>query len=207
MTERKQIYKKLFLAVGILATIFVATEMVLKFFGRSICVTEGCRMTAQYARFGDISVLLAGLATFSSIAAISLLNRRARKAGIERLINLILIVALTGEGFFMGFLAFKIHTLCVFCVTVFCIMMTLAILRILSGEREAAVGFATLAAVFLMHYLILPAGVTVKLPAQDRLVLFYSKDCRHCAEIIKELDEKKIAVTHPSVSEYGGFLK
>lgn len=204
---KRKIFNNLFVIVSILATIFVATEIVLNFFGRSICVTEGCKMTAQYARFGDISILLIGLAAFSSIASLSLLNRHAQRAGIERLVNLILIVALTGEGFFMGYLAFKIHTLCVFCVIVFCIMMTLGTLRVLSGEREAAAGFATLAAVFLMHYLILPAGVTAKLPVHDRLVLFYSKDCRHCAEIIRELEEKKIAVTHLSVSEYGGYLK
>jgi uncharacterized membrane protein YhaH (DUF805 family) len=207
MTERKQFFKKLFLAVSILATLFVVVEIALQSFGKSICATEGCKTTAQYARFGDISILLIGLATFFSVAALTLLNRRARKAGIERLINLILIVALTGEGFFMGFLAFKIHTFCLFCFIIFCFMATLGALRILSGERDVAAAFATLATVFLMHYLILPAGVTAKLPANDRLVLFYSKDCKHCSEIIKELDEKKIAVTHLPVSEYGGILK
>jgi uncharacterized membrane protein len=207
MKDWKQFFKKLFLAVSILATLFVVVEIALQSFGKSICATEGCKTTAQYARFGDISILLIGLATFFSVAALTLLNRRARKAGIERLINLILIVALTGEGFFMGFLAFKIHTFCLFCFIIFCFMATLGALRILSGERDVAAAFATLATVFLMHYLILPAGVTAKLPANDRLVLFYSKDCKHCSEIIKELDEKKIAVTHLPVSEYGGILK
>ena len=197
----------IFLTVSILATLFVVVEIVMQSFGKSICVTEGCKMTAQYARFGDISILLIGFVTFFSVAALTLLNRSARKAGIERLINLILIVALTGEGFFMGFLAFRIHTFCLFCFIVFCFMVTLGVLRVLSGERDVVAGFATLAAVFLMHYLILPAGVTVNLPAKDRLILFYSKDCRHCSEIIKELDEKKIAVTHLPVSEYGGILK
>src|SRR6185369_9322281 len=162
----------LFLAVSILATLFVLIEIAMQSLGRSICATEGCKTTAQYARFGDISILLAGLGTFFSVAALTILNRHARKAGIERLINLILIVALTGEGFFMGFLAFKIQTFCLFCFIIFCFMVTLAALRVLSGEREVAAGFATLAAVFLMHYLILPAGVTAKLPANDRLVLF-----------------------------------
>lgn len=207
MKDRKQISNTLFLAVSILATTFVTTELVMHFFGKSICLTEGCKTTAQYARFGDVSILLIGLGTFFSIAALTLLNRNAQKAGIERLINLILIVALAGEGFFMGFLAFGIHTLCVFCVIIFGFMATLAALRALSGERDVLAGFAALATVFLMQYLILPAGVTVKLPASDRLVLFYSKDCRHCSEIIEELDEKKIPVAHLQVSEYGAFLK
>src|SRR5512143_2152300 len=173
MNPKRTVFDTLFVTVSILATLFVATEIVLKLFGRSICVTEGCKMTAQYARFGDISILLIGLAAFSSIASLSLLNRRAQRTRIERLINLILIVALTGEGFFMGFLAFRIHTLCVFCVIIFSIMVTLGILRILAGERDVIAGFAALAAVFLMHYLILPAGVAAKLPTNDRLILFY----------------------------------
>jgi uncharacterized membrane protein len=207
MTERKQLFKKSGLAVSFLATIFVATEIVMQSFGKSICFTEGCKMTAQYARFGDFSILFIGLGTFSSIAALTLLNRRAQKAGIERLVNLILIVALTGEGFFMGYLAFRIHTLCIFCVIVFCFMVALGTLRILSGERDVLAGFATLATVFLMQYLILPAGVQANLPANERLVLFYSKDCKHCSEIIKELDEKKISVAHLQASDYSAFLK
>jgi uncharacterized membrane protein YhaH (DUF805 family) len=207
MKDWKQFFKKIFLAVSILATLFVVIEIVMQSFGKSICATEGCKTTAQYARYGDISILLIGLGTFFSVAALTILNRHARKAGIERLINLILVVALTGEGFFMGFLAFKIQTFCLFCFIIFCFMVTLGALRVLSGERDVAAGFATLAAVFLMHYVILPAGVTVKLPANDRLVLFYSKDCKHCSEIIRELDEKKVPVTHLPVSEYGGILK
>jgi uncharacterized membrane protein len=207
MNTKRQPFDNLFLAVSVLATLFVAVELGMQSFGKSICATEGCKTTAQYARFGDISILFAGLGTFFAVAALTLLNRRDRKAGIERFINLILIVALTGEGFFMGFLAFKIQTFCLFCFLIFCFMVTLAALRILSGETDVAAGFATLAAVFLMHYLILPAGVAVSLPSNERLILFYSKDCRHCAEIIRELDEKKISVAHLPVSEYGGFLK
>src|SRR5512144_2591951 len=104
MTERKQLFKKSGLAVSFLATIFVATEIVMQSFGKSICVTEGCKMTAQYARLGDISILFIGLGAFFSIMLLTALSLRAPKAGLERAINLILIAALTGEGFFMGFL-------------------------------------------------------------------------------------------------------
>jgi hypothetical protein len=37
--------------------------------------------------------------------------------------------------------------------------------------------------------------------------LFYSKDCKHCSEIMKDLEEKKVTVTHLTVAEYAGFLK
>ncbi len=208
MQDRKQVYNKIFAAISSLATVFVLTEIVLQsFFGKSICLTEGCKLTAQYARFGDISVLLIGLLTFFTLAALTVLGRFYHVEGAERLINLVLIVALTGEGFFMGYLAFRIHTLCVFCVIVFGFMVVLGLLRLLAGERDVIAGFATLAAVFGMFYLVLPVGVAVSLPENERLILFYSKDCIHCAEIKKELEESKIIVKHLEVNGYAAFLK
>jgi uncharacterized membrane protein len=207
MQKHKQRYSTIFLIVSVLATLFVLTELIMKSFGKSICVTEGCKMTAQSARFGDVSIFFIGLATFSSLSALAILNRRIQKPVIDRLINLVLVTALAGEGFFMGYLAFRIHTLCLFCVTIFCFMIALGITRLLSGEKDIIAGFAALAAVFIIQYLVLPAGVPVNLPANERLILFYSKDCKHCSEVIQELDDKKISVAHLPVNEYVGFLK
>jgi hypothetical protein len=206
MTERKPTYGKIFLWVSIASALLVLTEIIMKSFGKSICFSEGCRMTAQYARFGDIFILLSGLLLFSLLAVLALVNRY-HQAPVERLIHLILIVALACEGFFMGYLAFRIHTVCIFCVIVCGLLMTLAVLRLLAGEKEVIAGFAALLAVFSLQYLILPAGVTVNLPVNDRLILFYSKDCKHCEEVIKEIEEKKIAVTLLSANEVSGFLR
>ena len=107
----------------------------------------------------------------------------------------------------MGYLAFRIHTVCLFCVTIFGFMVALGITRFLSGEREIIAGFAALFAIFFIQYLVLPAGVPLNLPENERLILFYSRDCKHCAEVIRELDEKKIKVAHLLVNEYVGFLK
>jgi len=207
MQKYKKTLDAIFLVVSMLASLFVLTEIVLKYFGKSICNTEGCNMTAQSARFGDVSIFVIGFATFFSIAALTLLNRRFQKPAIERLVNLILVVALAGEGFFMGYLAFRIHTLCLFCVTIFSFMVALGISRLLSGVKDIVAGFAALFAIFIIQYLVLPAGLQVNLPTNERLILFYSKDCKHCAEVIQELDEKKISVAHLPVKEYVGFLK
>ncbi len=207
MQNRNRMYEKIFLSVSSLAALFVLTEIVMNSFGRSLCVTEGCKMTAQAARFGEMSIYLLGFAAFFSFAALSLLNRTVRTPLIERLINLMLIAALAGEGFFVGYLAFRIHTACVFCLTVFGFMVTLGIVRILAGERDIIAGFVTLAVIFLMQYLVLPAGVPVHLPTNERLILFYSKDCKHCVDVMKELEEKKISVAHVPVQEFVGFLK
>jgi len=203
---QKRRYVTIFFFISLIAAVFVLTEVVLKSFGKSICVYEGCKMTAQYARFGDISIFLIGFFTFSSLAGLVFLNRSLQKPVVERFINLILVAALASEGFFMGYLAFRIHTICLICVSIFCFIFLLAILRLLAGEREVLAGLAALGAVFLLQYLVLPAGISVRVP-EDRVVLFYSKDCKHCAEVIKELEGKKIQARHLEVMGYASYLQ
>ncbi|HEX9020945.1 MAG TPA: hypothetical protein VF903_06765, partial [Nitrospirota bacterium] len=145
MREQDQSIKKLFLTVSALASGFVLVEAVLQFFGTSLCFTEGCKLTAQYTRFGDLSVLLIGFLTFSSLAALTVCDRFYHATWTGSLINLILVVALACEGFFMGYLMFRIHTFCLFCVIIFGLMAILGLLRLFSGERGMIAGFAAMA--------------------------------------------------------------
>jgi hypothetical protein len=207
MQDRKQVYKKIFLAVSALAAIFVLTEIVMQFFGKSICQTEGCKVVAQHVRYGDISILLIGLVTFSFLALLSFLDLYSNKKIAGTFINLVMIVSLACEGFFTGYQAFSLHTPCLFCLIIFSVMVVLGIIRLLAGEREVIAGFISLAAVFSMLYLVPPAVSTANLPNNERFILFYSKDCIHCAEVIKSLQEKKIEVKHLEVTPYSGFLK
>lgn len=207
MRDRDRKYGTIFLALSASASVFVLAELIMQSLGTSICFTEGCKLTAQYARFGEISILLIGLFTFSSLAGLSILDRFYHAVWPGRLINVVLIAALACEGFFMGYLAFRIHTVCVFCVIVFGLIVGLGCIRLLAGENEVAAGFVALAAVFSMLYLVLPAGVTVNLPENERLVLFYSKDCKHCSEIMTEIEASKLSVKHLEVNGYSGLLK
>jgi len=207
MQDRKQGYGKIFLAMSLLAAIFVLTEIVMQSFGKSICLTEGCKVVAQHVRYGDISILIVGLVTFFLLAVLSFLELYTNKTGAGSLINLILIVSLACEGFFTGYQAFSIRTPCLYCLIIFALMVALGIIRLLAGHQEVIAGFLSLAAVFSMLYLVLPAGVTVDLPVSERFVLFFSKECKHCAEVIKKLDENKIVVKHLDVIEYSSYLK
>ncbi len=207
MQERKQAYNKIFFGVSSLATIFVLAEIIMQFFGKSICQTEGCKVVAQHVRYGDLSILFIGIVTFSLLAILSFLHLYLNKKGLDPLINLILIVSLACEGFFTGYQAFAIHIPCVLCLIILGIMVTLGILRLLAGETALLAGFLSLAAVFSMFYLVLPATTTVVLPEHDRLILFYSKECKYCAEIIREFEENKMPVKHLEVNGYAAYLK
>jgi hypothetical protein len=207
MQNDSKIPSKIFTAVSVLGAFFVLTETILQAFGKSICSAVGCKLVAQYTRFGDISILLIGLSNFFLLALLAIINRHRSRPALESSINLILIISLASEGFFTGYQAFRLHAACVFCLVVFGFLVSLSVIRLIQGEKAIIAGFASLIAVFSLFYLILPAEGTATIPSRKQLVLFYGKDCKYCAEVMKEIDERQLPVDHVLVNEYSGFLK
>jgi hypothetical protein len=207
MRDRQIIINKLFLGVSIAGALFILMEMILRSFGRSICANAGCTVVAHSARFGEISILLVGFLTFSVLIVFAIMSRYFYKPVSEKYINFTLVVSLACEGFFTGYQAFRVYTPCIFCLIVFGALVTLGLLRLLSREQEVIVGFAAMAAVFSLFYLILPAESMVTIPNREQLVLFYSKECKYCEQVMKELEESRMPADHVLVTGYAGFLK
>ena len=196
----------LFLIVSALGSLYLLIEAILQSLGKSICATEGCKVVAQYSRFGDLAMVLLGFAMVSSIAVLAARGMRSQSVWRERLVDVLLCVSLAGEGFFIGYQLFWLHAVCVFCLSVFGLFVVLGALRMLAGHREVLAGFAALFAILGLFYLLLPAGGTA-LPLDNKYILFYSADCKHCAEVRKELEDRKFAAVHLPVREYSAFLK
>lgn len=199
--------RKLFTIISIVAAVYTSVEIFMQFLNTSICVTEGCKLVSAHTRFGDISILIIGLGIFVLLAILSIMENRSMNSTLRNVINILLISALSAEGFFTGYQAFHIKTLCLFCLSIFGIVLLLSIIRFLSGEKILSAGFVSFITVFGFLYLVLPAGITEKLPQEANLILFYSNDCRHCIEIKNRIDEAGIKVELLKASEYGAFLK
>jgi uncharacterized membrane protein len=196
----------LFVIVAALGALYLLVEGILQVWGRSICATEGCKIVSQYTRFGDLSMVLLGLGMLGLLAALGFVGLRSESEGREKIIDLLLVVSLAGEGFFVGYQLFRIQAVCVFCLSVFGIYFVLGTLRILGGRRDVIAGFLSLAAVLSLFYLVLPAGGSA-LPLDQRHILFYSPECKHCAEIKREMEAQKIEVRQVQVQAYASTLK
>ncbi len=206
MQQHRKIIGNVFLSIALLGVFFFLVELIFQSFGRSICQTEGCRVVSQHARFGDISIILIGLVTCALLSFFSFLTLYRNRTEFEKYINLILVVSLAAEGYFAGYQAFSINAACFFCLITLGIFLTLGMLRLLYGETNVLAGFLSFAVVLALFYLVLPAERTVTFP-EDELILFYSKECKYCTELMKEVDAHKIRITHVLVGEYSGFLK
>ncbi len=196
----------LFLVTGALGTLYLFVETVLQFSGKSICASEGCKFVSQYTRFGDLSMVLVGLGVLLLLTVLAARGMRKTNATGDRIINILLVAALAGEGFLAGYQLFLLRTVCIFCLSVLGIYVVLGLLRMLAGHREVLAGFGALLAVLVLVSLLLPGGGSA-LPLGQKYVLFYSPDCKHCSEIRSELEHQRIEALHVEVKEHAATLK
>ena len=195
-----------FFILSVLGALFLLVEAGLQLFGRSICVSGGCGLVAQLARFGDLSLILIGFVVLAFLALLSGLNQKRRSGLLDSAINLALIAALAAEGFLVGYQVFWLTEVCLLCLSVFGILFSLGLLRLFAGWKETAAGFATFAVVLSLVGFVLPPRGTA-LPSDKKMVLFYSTDCPHCSEIKEAIDKDRLDITPVLVKEYTATLK
>lgn len=206
MRRNKIIIGNIFFAILLIGLLFLVVEILFQYHDKSICPTEGCKIVNQQTRFGEVSIILIGIASLTALLALSFFTLYRNKTGLEKYINLVLIVSLASEGFFAGYQAFWIQTACIMCLSILGIFLILGALRLLYGEYDVIAGFLSFAGVFALLYLILPTGETVSIPNDD-LILFYSNNCPFCEEVKKEIEASKLKVTPLLAKDYTVFLK
>jgi hypothetical protein len=202
-TNRRDGVFFIFILAGAL---YLLVEAVLQWTGRSLCATEGCRMTLQLTRFGDPFMVLGAFLALGALGLLSGLNLKRPSSVRDTLINLGLIAALAAEGFFVGYQLFWLPEVCLFCLSVFAVVLLLALLRWFSGWKEIGYGFAAFALILILPALVLPPPGKA-FPLDRTMVLFYSDDCKHCTEIKAEIKKRNLDIPFIQVKEYGRELK
>jgi hypothetical protein len=202
----KYLARLLFIIISSLGSLYLLTEAVLQTQGKSICTSAGCAVVAQYSRFGDNAIVIPGLVVLVLLALLTAKDLRTASVNRERIVNMLLVAALAAEGFFIGYQHLWLSTACLFCLSVFGIFVTLGALRLIAGHQEVLAGFGSLAVLYALFFLVLPAGGSA-LPQDRQYILFYGSDCKHCAEIRKELEDRHLDVLHVAVKEHAAMLR
>ncbi|GAB6182497.1 vitamin K epoxide reductase family protein [Thermodesulfovibrio hydrogeniphilus] len=182
----------------LLGLLFSLTELILHFYNKSLCKTEGCRIVESFVRGGDIVLLLIGILLFSVLFYLSI------KQKFPYIHSALLIISLATEGYLLGFQSFIIKEFCVFCLTIFTILFISAVLRLIQGRRELAFAFLSFVSVFFITYFVNPQ---INEMPSAQYVLLYSKDCPHCKEVIQLCTQMSIPVHAVDVKEVSGILK
>ncbi|MCS7163996.1 MAG: vitamin K epoxide reductase family protein [Thermodesulfovibrio sp.] len=182
---------------------FVLIEIAFNIYGKSICTTEGCKVVESFVRGGNINLLILGLVLFSFLFFISLYKFSAAFSKIIEYIHSgVLIIALSVEGYLLGFQSFVLKEFCIFCLVVFGILFLSSIYRVFEKRYEIALAFAGFSSIFLITYLVNP-GIS-QIPPNT---LVYSKNCPHCEEIIQFCKTNSININTIEAKDISGTLK
>lgn len=202
-------FESLIYLAGFLLTV---VELIFHLQGKSVCASEGCRVVESFVKGGNIVLIIAGTLFFGFLfllKAIKLENfifdKERYKKTIEWIYSTVLIVALTVEGYFVGFQAFIIKEFCPFCLTVFSIIVMACLYRLFVKERhEVAFAFVCFIAVFLATYVVNPA--LNPMPKSER-ILIYSEKCPHCESVINFCKEINVDVATVEAEKVAGIIK
>lgn len=178
--------------IYLIGFLLISIEIIFQLIGKTLCITEGCRVVESFVKGGDILLLILGLILFSILFFLSL-NKLLERFRIikEYMHSLVLIMALSGQGYLLSFQSFVVKEFCVFCITVFTVLFISCILRLLQKRLELAFAFTSFLSVFLITYFVnLEIG---RIPS-SQYVLVYSKDCPHCEEVIQFCKSHSISV-------------
>lgn len=203
MSKIKKIkVSSLFYLTGFL---LVLAETILHIYGKSVCSTEGCKVVESFVKGGNLVLLISGLFLFGILFFISFHKfSEPLISFVEQVHSGILIVALSIEGYLLGFQTFIIKEFCVFCLTVFGILFISSLFRVFEKRFEVILGFAGFISVFSMTYIINPE---INQIPSDRYVLVYSKGCPHCEEVIQFCKTHSIAIQTVEAKKLTGILK
>lgn len=207
MNRISSLSRTLFPLVSFAGLIFVSAELIMQLYNSSLCGTEGCKIVTNSARYGDITMLLPGIAVFLILTLLSEINLSLHEKRLDSLVNFTLIAALLAEGFFVGYQAFRVHTPCVFCLAVFAVFAVLSIMRIIGGHTGVFSGFAGFVVIFSLFYLVLPAASNCNCIRNNQLVLFYSENCPHCKTIKSLCKDCDLQINEFPAEEHSRFLK
>lgn len=185
--------------------IIVLTEFILHIHGKSICTTQGCRIVESFVKGGDLILLISGLALFITLIFVSLYKFPSKiQPLIEYFHSGILILALSVEGYLLGFQSFVVREFCIFCITVFGIILLSCLFRLIRKRFEIIYAFSCFISIFLITYFVNPE--IGQIPS-SQYVLIYSKECQHCEEVIQFCKTHSISVQAIEAKEITGALR
>ena len=216
--------QKLFIILCFLGLAITIAETAAFFAHTSICTTSGCKLTAGQTRYSDLSLLIPAIFVFGVLLWLGVIEAKLEQKAeswliepeplslsIKRetagfLIDLIVSTALAGEGFLRGYLFFRLHHECLFCLAVFCLFVFLAVVRLIQGKERILIGFASFACVLMFMWLVKPEIANINLP-HKKLILFYGKGCPHCEKVMEMCKRDGINVCPLNAEKYEALLR
>ncbi len=197
MKQKDRIIRTLALVGSIAAAAQIIFNLVS---GTSFCLNDSCKTVEALTIISPFYLNLLGLLFFQTVYWGFRFAKRKSFNGFDPL-GLILISALAFESALASYQIFVTHTLCIYCILIFVIVI---LLNLLHSRRQMAIGVALLSAIafsfsiliispigaFSKSYSLKTAAYALKSCSKPtkEVYLIFSTDCPHCLNVIHILN-------------------
>jgi uncharacterized membrane protein len=187
--------------IALAASAVTAVQTLLLLLGHStVCLGEGCHIVEKLTVISPLYLNLGGLIYFQAVFW-RLRTGRGKPNGRIDWTALLLLAGMAADSVLLSYQIFVARTLCIYCLLIFAVVLTL---NLLHGLRQSAGALAISSAVVVAFLVLffLPAGITPQNFALDQGVyavrtcsqptkqvyLIFSNDCIHCQNVLQALE-------------------
>ena len=166
----------------------------------SVCLGEGCHIVEKLTLISPLYLNLGGFIYFFAVFW-TLRASPAKQAGRLDWAALLLLGGIAGDSVLLSYQIFVAQTLCIYCLLIFTVVLTL---NLLHGTRQS-VAAVTVSSAVLIPFLVLfflPSGISPRNFSLDlgvyavrtcsqptkQVYLIFSSDCVHCKNVLRALE-------------------
>ncbi|WP_035587014.1 vitamin K epoxide reductase family protein [Hippea jasoniae] len=190
--KAKEIIKKPEIIIAFIGFCLTTLQFVLMLNSRNICTAEGCRIIEQSLKIDEIYVVMAGGVLFGILTLLysNLSVLTFYKKDISLLSNIadyLTAAALSIEGVLVGYQLFVAQKICLFCISVFTLIFTLALIRLIKKNFILTIGFISFFGILTTMSIL--TYQTKPNPLKEGLIIIHKQGCPHCEEVINKLKQ------------------
>jgi len=190
--KAKEIIKKPEIIIAFIGFCLTTLQFVLMLNSRNICTAEGCRIIEQSLKIDEIYVVMAGgvlfgiLTLFYSNLSVSKFYKKDTSL-LSNIADYLISVALSIEGVLVGYQLFVAQKICLFCISVFTLIFTLALIRLIKKNLILTIGFISFFGILTTMSIL--TYQTKPNPLEEGLIIIHKQGCPHCKEVINKLKQ------------------
>jgi len=190
--KAKELLKKPEIIIAFIGFCLTTLQFVLMLNSRNICTAEGCRIIEQSLKIDEIYVVMAGGVLFGILTLLysnlSVLTFYKKDTSLlSNITDYLTAAALSIEGVLVGYQLFVAQKICLFCISVFTLIFTLALIRLIKKNFILTIGFISFLGILTTMSIL--TYQTKLNPLKEGLIIIHKQGCPHCEEVINKLKQ------------------
>ncbi|MGC8965408.1 MAG: hypothetical protein ACP5KO_01200 [Caldimicrobium sp.] len=182
----------------LLALLLISVELLLNYFGKSLCQAKACEIVSNLLVIPKIYLLILTLAYFILLFILTKAYLYTEGSFFLNLLFFLIITGVSGDGLLLSKLLFEYKLICYFCLAVSLILFltTLSYLYLFRHIKfnTSSIFFIILGVLFGIFFIFkiaTPEPISL-FTSKNNLFLIYAEDCPRCKELLSKNNHNQI---------------